>query len=75
MKKNEIEKKEALKELKNILKGTLKDKNGYRLTIKINKINIRKSHNFPPLYDAGGISSAHDKLICDFFPSSIIVIW
>lgn len=38
MKKNEIEKKEALKELKNILKGTAKDKNGYRLTIKIERV-------------------------------------
>ena len=36
--KKELEKLEAVKELKEILKGCKKDNNGYRLAIKINRV-------------------------------------
>ena len=36
--KKELEKIEALKEIKEILKGCKKDNNGYRLAIKINRV-------------------------------------
>lgn len=38
MKKKDLKKLEAIKELKEILKGTVKDNHGYRLTMKIDRV-------------------------------------
>lgn len=38
MKKKDLKKLEAIKELKEALKGTVKDDHGYRLAIKINRV-------------------------------------
>lgn len=65
MKKEEI-KKEKIKELKEILKGTKKDNNGYRLAFKIERVaNSGMSRCLSIYTQKGEYKRNITKLLCD----------